>query len=63
MFVTRRRLNRTIKAYQSEVKHYRDCFESAARDRDLYKRELESIKQRISSVLPAEVTFTTCTHP
>ena len=32
---------------------------------DLVSREavMESIKQRISSVLPAEVTFTTCTHP
>jgi hypothetical protein len=53
MFVTRRRLNNTIAAYQSEVKHYSNELQNARLERDLYKRELEAIRDRIGNVLPS----------
>ena len=52
MFVTRRRLNSTIAAYQSEVKHYSEQLDKARRERDLYRLELESIRERLGKVLP-----------
>lgn len=52
MFVTRRRFNQTIEAYQSEVKHYRDTLDLAAREHDIYRRELEAIRDRLDRVLP-----------